>query len=65
MRAPPRRASVFLAFPAASLAAQASALVLRDDPRLPLFEHLVIRGDIRRSVTDVAAGKRRQVDGID
>lgn len=36
----------FLAFPAASLGAQASALVSRDDPRLPLFEHLVIRGDV-------------------
>ncbi len=35
-----------IAFPAAPLGAQASALVSRDDPRLALFEHLVIRGDV-------------------
>ncbi len=32
--------------PVMPLAAQPSALVPRDDPRLPLFEHLVIRGDV-------------------
>ena len=50
-----------LAFPAASLAAQASSLVLRDDPRLPLFEHLVMRGDIADPSPMWRPIKRRQV----
>lgn len=39
-------AALLLAVPAAALGAQASPFVARDDPRLPLFEHLVIRGDV-------------------
>ena len=35
-----------LAGPVAPLAAQASPIITADDPRLPLFEHLVIRGDV-------------------
>ena len=52
---------IFLVFPPASLAAQASALVSRDDPRLPLFEHLVIRGDVADPSPMWRPIKRRQV----
>ena len=52
---------VFFAFSPAPLAAQASALVARDDPRLPLFEHLVIRGDVADPSPMWRPVKRRQV----
>ena len=41
-----RTAALLLGAGAPALAAQATPYVPLDDPRLPLFEHLVVRGDV-------------------
>ena len=46
---------------AAPLAGQASPVVTADDPRLPLFEHLVIRGDVADPSPMWRPIRRRQV----